>query len=48
MRKRPVTESRPVLHAPPPPSPSEMDRLERAREPEAKPERGIAVIDFFV
>jgi hypothetical protein len=46
MKRRP--EDRPVLHAPPPPSPSEMDRLERERKPEAKSGRGVAIIDFYV
>lgn len=47
MRKRP-TESRPVLHAPPPPSPSEMDRLEREREASEPEKRGTAVVDFYI
>lgn len=37
---------RPVLHAPPPPAPAMGDKPEPSTED--KPERGVAVIDFFV
>lgn len=50
MRKRRTARQqpeapRPVLHAPPPPPPEMGDKP----EPEAeRPERGVAVIDFYV
>lgn len=50
MRKRQTTE-RPVLHAPAPPSPAELERMERERGERAReqePERGVAVVDFYV
>jgi len=46
------TPDMPVLHAPPPPSPQEIDRerqrRERLAEEKAPKERGVEHVDFYL